>query len=232
MKQITFPCLLLLLLSLFPVAIRAQAIQNAVIFPASHTVGDSVFLDVEAMLTSSDCWVEGKSLTITANQVNLIACYNSGLLTAICNRRDTFFLGNSFSAGNYNLRFIARAGFDPGDSLCTQSGSAFDTIDLAFTVDVANSLSHDLKTPRFQIFPSMITGNAFLKSNGSTGGKIQLEWRNLNGQLVKKMSLNSLQGQKSIPLELANLKPGIYLVNILPEGKPGLVQKIVIMGER
>ena len=93
-----------------------------------------------------------------------------------------------------------------------------------FTASSLSVISELISTENIKIFPTVSAGELFITSNNSIENT-KLEVYNLNGQRVHREVLN-LSNNKT-ELNLTSLKAGIYLVNILKDGKQ-ISSKIII----
>ena len=93
-----------------------------------------------------------------------------------------------------------------------------------FTASSLSVVSELISTENIKIFPTVSAGELFITSNNSIENT-KLEVYNLNGQRVHSEVLN-LSNNKT-ELNLTSLKAGIYLVNILKDGKQ-ISSKIII----
>jgi hypothetical protein len=93
-----------------------------------------------------------------------------------------------------------------------------------FTANSLSVIAELISTQNIKIFPTVSRGEIFITSNNSIENT-KLEIYNLNGQRVHSEILN-LSNNKT-ELNLTSLKAGIYLVNILKDGKQ-ISSKIII----
>lgn len=143
-------------------------INSLKLFPENPGEGDSVFLIVEATLTSSGCGVEQYDVNIDADGIIRVkADYWQGDALAICYSTDTLFIGN-FSQGNYVLEFNQLA------SISFKVGSENNQNCLAdFTVLYTDCTAADQ--------PDCITGITHFIDN-SRGNGLQWKWSFGDGQ--------------------------------------------------
>lgn len=208
---------------------HAQAIISTAISPTNPTVGDSVFLDIESMLTSGGCGINGYTTNVNGTSITTEVCYNQGLLAVICNHRDTLYLGNNFTVGNNTLTIWAKSTGSLSDSLCDLSGPSFDSVVVNFTVDIGNGVPDYKPENQFGIYPSLIHGDVFLKINGKVLTEGKMEWLDSKGLVVKSLDFKSLGNNSRLPVDVSGLKPGVYLVRFLPVGQAATIQKVLIL---
>lgn len=89
-------------------AVYAQPsiIQSLQIIPAQPSPTDSVYVVVEAMISSTPCGIQNFQINTSGAQITADVHYQAGMLPAICTTTDTILLG-TFSPGQYQLTYNA-----------------------------------------------------------------------------------------------------------------------------
>lgn len=129
----------LLLALLFSALLKAQTIQQLSILPANPTTGDTIRVVADLMFFSGGCDLQQANTVIVGNNISVDAMHCPGLLTVICNTKDTINLG-VLPSGNYALDFNVLTGiYDMNIGGCTsyQPGG---TQTLSFAVTVTNNI--------------------------------------------------------------------------------------------
>ena len=197
----TFYLISLASLLLFPRWSDAQGIASLTLIPSSPTTEDTVKLITNIWFPSGDCWLETNSVSVNAGNIAVVGCFNSGMLTVICNSTDTFTLGR-LDAGNYTVTFT---GIYPCPLM---TWSDIQTLNLS--VSGTTGIPYQTQHTDLQIVPNP----------GSGTFNICLPPELLNTDLVLKIfTLNGQQLTEEVTrtnhpiLSFSpDLKPGFYLV--------------------
>ncbi len=192
------------------------AILSAYIIPPNPTDHDTVRLVAEVATNSGPCWVDSLRISQTGNQFQVPVYYNSGILTVICYRTDTFTLG-VLPAGNYSCIFSMMHGNIP---------QLIDTANLNFSVSLTTSVQDPEAAGLFHFFPNPSCGDITLA--------LPEGWRQQNTTLdcytymgIRVLSLPVPLGTAGSGISLP-LPDGIYLVALRQENVEGQWQKLII----
>ncbi len=135
----------------------AQGLVSFVVQPANPTVADTVKLEADLWFPSGPCWIDHQSITVDSNDIRLDGCFNSGMLTVICNYTDVRTLG-ILAPGTYTALYSACYPFPVP--------SWYDTATVSFTVSPVTGQSPPEKDEVFSIYPNPASERVFLNIPG------------------------------------------------------------------
>ena len=203
LKNILFIVVALYLaLSSYSLYSQSTVINEISIVPESPTDLDSITIFVDQSFPSSSCDLFQKNLSVNGNSITSSAHHCIGMLSAICNSIDTFYLA-PLQGGIYNLSHSVSFGAFPEPC---NSGIVQDEIGY-FQFEVTNtSLNHISKSIKdFKIYPNPTNGDIFIQ-NYNLNESLNVAILNLQGAPL----INS----RSNHVSLQSLKKGIYILRV------------------
>ncbi|HEX8517052.1 MAG TPA: T9SS type A sorting domain-containing protein [Bacteroidia bacterium] len=198
---------LLLASVLFTLKCYSQGtIQNISVFPANPTTSDIVVVYADLQFSSMGCQVDNQGHTTSGSNTNASAHHCLGMLSAICNRTDTFNLG-TLQAGPHIFQLTLSSGF--GGPPCSPGIVPDDTETFSFNVSLAAGISENTLSPVITIFPNPVVSSSVIRFS-SPGSKGVIRILDVIGQEVQQMNFSGPE----VPLDKHDLQPGVYFILI------------------
>lgn len=198
-------------------------IMGFTIDPANPTELDYVKVYVDIMFTSGSCDVDNQGHTTVDSITNASALHCVGMLTVICDTRDTFNLGY-LDPGTHKFKFTLSSGF--GGPGCSPGVAPDDRDSISFNVINILGTNELYKNNLVRVFPNPMQANSILKIDASLNLiQPQLIITDALGKVVKTISsvVNN-----TIFIERSQLNSGIYFYRLNDGSEIIAVGKLVI----
>ncbi len=157
MKIKSYPFLMIFCL-LLTGGSMAQGLVSFQVQPSNPTVADTVKLEAELWFPSGPCWIDHQSIMIDSTDIRVDGCFNSGMLTVICNYSDVRTLG-ILAPGTYTALYTACYPFPVPNW--------YDTATVTFTVSTFTGQFPAESGEVFRIYPNPASDRLFLSFPGS-----------------------------------------------------------------
>ncbi|HXR79427.1 MAG TPA: fibronectin type III domain-containing protein [Saprospiraceae bacterium] len=171
-------------------------------------------VDLMDLPADYDLYIYNKSLKLIGSSINSgisneVVFYNSNA------RNATYFIkvigkNGAYNAGCYHLQ-------------ANVFGSGARTASHASVP--ANEVSEDLN--KQFLYPNPASELVYLNFNSATEGLVNIQIVSSTGQLVKQHPVNTIKGQNQFKIEVADIRPGMYILRI-NKGDLNLTRKFVI----
>ena len=196
---------------------RALAIDSLKIIPENPTTLDEVKLVAFTFHFQQSCHVISSEEFIYDDSIKVSALHNLGPLPNLCNRSDTFNLGN-LEAGTYILRHCISHSISP---------NSFQKDSIEFTVLLVDNIIGIENLP-FDITPRYHSGSVFINFyDNAQSDFIDLEIYSISGHLIRRLYSGYLNIDLSEYQIDQGLQSGIYILKIGYEGIDHSVKFIV-----
>jgi hypothetical protein len=191
--------------------------------PLNPTTNDFVKVYVDITFTSGGCDVDNQSHSTLGNNSTASAHHCVGMLTVICDVRDTFDLGY-LQAGNHQFNFTLSSGF--GGPGCSPGVVPDDSDNFNFSVVQALSVEDPTHNENVTLYPNPMSDLAILKINGNVEfEKMKLEILDVTGRVV--MITETITSNEII-IENRNLQSGIYFYRLFENAKLKAMDSFVV----
>lgn len=198
-------------------------IQGFTLDPASPTDLDYVRVYVDLVFSSGGCEVDNQSHSTTGSQTTASAHHCIGMLTVICDTRDTFELGYLQPGSHQFILTLTSGSGGPG---CTAGVIPDDIDSISFSVTQMWGLEEHSIHSYFTLFPNPMSTNTTIKLNPDiklTDAEIKMI--DALGRTVKLISLNN---QREIEINSNDLDSGLYFIQIIQDQKIIATQKLIV----
>ena len=212
MKKITF--LLVFILGIWTSVHGNVNIMSISVIPSSPTDTQHVKAVVSSQFSSGPCILINSVSTIQNDTIRLTAVYSVGMLTVICNARDTF---------------------DLGILPCTIRGLSVTVMESGSTTgsDLASQPLHITCTPTgiktikgeqgFQLFPNPADRELTVKVTGKNNARVKITILNVIGETVYSPNDFFPGKNNEFTINISSLVKGIYFVKM--EAGDGMMVK-------
>ncbi|MBK9637250.1 MAG: T9SS type A sorting domain-containing protein [Bacteroidetes bacterium] len=180
---------------------QGQWIQQLWTNPSFLTTNTPVQLIAEVDFPSGDCKDKTLNVFQAGNSISAYAIHCLGVLSFICNDKDTFNIG-LLPAGTYTFYYQVDAGMSP--SPCTPGIVPGPSDSLTFVVNSASG-SMELEKEIFDLFPNPASSMLHLILNGNlTDGSYRI--MNNIGALVQESFVKG----DNMQIDISQLADGLY----------------------
>ncbi len=179
--------------------IKAQLpyIGTTTLIPQNPTTADFVKIVTHVSTPNLGILVD-ISHTVTGQQINLHGCYWQGMLTAIQNHIDTFFIGQ-LPAGNYQINH--NVFMSATQQWCSHIDS--NSTSSSFLVSGATGLPKNTPQKQLYLYPNPASSSLFINSTAQSG---EVHIMDSQGVLVKRV--HAIVGEA---IDISGLANGLYI---------------------
>ena len=155
---------------------------------------------------------------------NTLKLLGSSTLTATSNE---FVLYNSTSRrATYYIKVVGKNGAYH-TTLCYNLGAQLTSSVSAVTNSSAPQKEINEGLSKQQLYPNPASEFVYLNFNSVTEGLVNIQIVNNIGQLVKQSPVNTIKGYNQIKIQVADIRPGMYILRI-NKGDLNLTRKFII----
>jgi len=128
------------------------------------------------------------------------------------------FAANTFAVGTYPFHCTAHG---------TPGGGQFGTLIVAAT-PTATTAENNLAAATLNVFPNPSHGQVTVKLEQKAGADYKLRVSNIIGQEIRTIALKPELTAAGLPLDLSDLRTGVYFYSLLVDGKVASTKRLVL----
>ena len=195
--------LLIVFISGITLSAMGLTINSVTLLPANPNNLDNVKVEIYTTLNYSPCTLVSSLNSIPNDTVYVYAYYQTGMLAALCNSRDTIDIGQI----PCHVRGMSVTVFESGGT----SGSATHILPLNITCTGVGVESYE-STYSFSLYPNPASKQLSIKLNGRLSAPLRVTILNMLGEkIMPAMEIDPAKLSENT-IDIASLAKGLYLV--------------------